>query len=708
MLLQALYNYAVREKLMAGLPFQMRTIYWLVPLKGNGEVRGDGFVPLSTPVTKGKKTKEQPGREFLLPRFPGENNGGKAYYLAENFATVFGVRKDAAETLPVEPQTREDRNPVFAFRHFWERISEASRRTNDDRLKALLAFGDRYLPEQGGTVALFEWLAWRPNESSRKNEPEWHARTLAGDWVPLSKVNTVAFEVDGATLIVPAEDPLSDPLWRDWAAAYRREAFADMEDKAAAEATSLSTVCLVTGATGLPIARSHKPKILSVPGLANGGYVVSFAKEAPAFSSYGFEMGENAPVSEEAAAAYALALIDLLASDDTSFKVGDVAFCFWAGEQSKLSVLKFKTVSQASPRNVAEFLKAPFAGIDRKLARQEDFFTVALSANAGRVVIRQWIRITLEQALLNWNKWLEDLDIVSLAEGTVQEDDGEQKGGPYSLFRLAAALVRDSKELKRVSEAVDELYRALMENIAPPVHLLGLLLAEFRSALVTDSKKKPRYPYNQSRFALLKLILVRNAKGGFMPKAHLIDTDDEAYNLGRLMCILASLQKAARKRGKTNGTAKKDGAEGPGVVERYYGSASSAPASAFSILWKLHQHHLRKLEQEGAPGVRVAEAFRAKIARVIAFFPPGEGDGPPAFPSLLSTEQQGRFALGFYQQMAYDRAAASIRRLLKEARKAESKPDEARNLIAQARKKAESLGYEDLAELVSATEKHIH
>jgi CRISPR-associated protein Csd1 len=710
MLLQALHNYAVRKKLLAGLPFQMRTIHWVVPLKANGEVRGEGFVPLSTPVTRGKKTKEEPGREFLLPRFPGENNGGRAYYLAENFATVFGVRKDAGETLPVEPQAREDRNPVFAFRHFWERITEAHKRTNDDRLKALLAFRDRYLPERGGTVSLFEWLAWRPNESSRKKEPEWQGRTSAGDWVPLNKVNTVAFEVDGAKLVVPADDPPTEPIWKDWAATYRREAFADVEDTAEAKAESASTVCLVTGSTGLPIARSHKPKILGVPGLASGGYVVSFAKEAPAFSSYGFEMGENAPVSEEAAAAYALALNDLLGSDDTSFKVGDVAFCFWAGEQTKPSVLKFKIVSQASPRNVAAFLKDPFVGINRKLARQEDFFTVALSANAGRVVIRQWIRVTLEQALLNWEKWFEDLKIVPLAEGVVQEEDGEQKGGSYSLFRLAAALVRDSKELKRVSEFVADLFRAAIEyrkDDPPLLCLLTPLLAEFHSALVTDSKKKPRYPFNQSRFALLKLILVRNAKGGFMPKAHLIDTDDEAYNLGRLLCILASLQKAARKRGKTNDAASKDRAEGPGVVERYYGSASSAPATAFSILWKLHQHHLRKLEQEGATGIRVAEAFRAKIARVVAFFPPGEGEGRPAFPSQLSTEQQGRFALGFYQQMAYDRAAASIKRLLKEARKAESKPDEARSLIAQARKKAETLGYEDLAELVSATEKNI-
>jgi CRISPR-associated protein Csd1 len=713
MLLQALHDYASRKKLLASLPFQRRTIHWLVPVIANGEVRGAGLVPLSTPVRKGKTTKEEPGQELLLPRFPGENNGGKAYYLAENFATVFGVRRDAGETLPAEPKTRQDRNPVFAFRHFWERITEAHQRTADARLGALLAFRERYLPERDGVVALFPWLEWRPNESSRKKEPEWHGRTAAGDWVPLNKVNTIAFEIDGTKLIVPADDLLTDPLWKDWAGTYRGEAFAESGDEAGSGEEEAATLCLITGDTGLPIARSHKPKILGVPGLASGGYVVSFAKEAPAFSSYGFEMGENAPVSEEAAAAYALALNDLLGSDDTSFKVGDVVFCFWVGRKISPSVLNFKAFTQASPRSVADFLKLPFAGIDRDLARREDFFSVALSANAGRVVIRQWIRVTLETALLNLKQWFEDLAIISLSEGSAQQDQGDEKGGPYSLFRLAAALVRDSKELKRMSEAVAELYGAALERLAPPIRLLEPLLAEFRSALVTDAKKKPRYPFNQARFALLKLILLRNAKGGFMPEPQLADTDDAAYNLGRLLCILSALQDQAHEYKL----------EGAGIVERYYGAASAAPAGVFAVLWKLHNHHLRKLEQQGDGGARAAFAIRGRIADIVAKFPAIAPNQPPRFPAQLTLEQQGRFALGFYQQLASDRATASVKGLLKDAREAaakaqeatgkgkaeeaKSKLEEARALIAQARRRAEALGYEDLIELALLAEQRI-
>ena len=146
MLLQALYRYAEQRKLLERLPFQVRTVHQLIPLKADGSVRGNVFVPLTTPVTVGTKTKEEPGRGLLLPRFPGENNGGKAYYLAESFQCALGIRRESGEPLPAT-DTGQDRNPVRAFRHFWDRIGDAATRTGDPRLKALVAFRAKYLSE---------------------------------------------------------------------------------------------------------------------------------------------------------------------------------------------------------------------------------------------------------------------------------------------------------------------------------------------------------------------------------------------------------------------------------------------------------------------------------------------------------------------------------------------------------------------------------
>lgn len=645
MLLNALHDRAVRKKLSEQLPFQRRMVHLLIPLDREGQLRGSGLVALHHEDSKGKP---QLGREFLLPRFPGENNGGKAYFLAENFAAVLGIRKETGEPLPVEPTTAKDRNPVQAFRHFWQRIADANGRKQDPRLEALLRFRETYLKEAEGVRAgglPFVDLV----ENARTKERELAARTDDGSSVTFKKANTVSFEVDGRFIFSGAPD---DPLWVDWAAVYYREAYTD-DQPAEEESTAASgRVCLITGEAGRPIARSHKPKILGVPGLSSGGYVVSFARQAPAFSSFGFTMGENAPVSQEAAAAYALALNDLLASEDTSFRVGEVAFCFWTEDNPNQGKRLGALLSQPKSKSVAEFLKTPFAGIERPLARKDQFFSVALSGNAGRVVVRHWLRRTLEQAIENLRQWFEQLEIVELPSSlTARESTDQSSSSPYSILRLAAATVpwrgdsaerRDSPELKKKGDLIGQLYRAAVEGETPPLALLVPVLQELRAALACDSPRRPRFPLNPSRFALIKLILLRNHRGGFMPIRHLADTDDAPYNLGRLLSILASLQAQAHEYKL----------EGPGIVERYYGTASSAPATVFGILVRLHQHHLRKLDQQGAG--EDALAIRARLADLMGRFPPSGPGKPPEFPAQLTLEEQGRFALGFYQQKAAD------------------------------------------------------
>ena len=81
---------------------------------------------------------------------------------------------------------------------------------------------------------------------------------------------------------------------------------------------------------------------------------------------------------------------------------------------------------------------------------------------------------------------------------------------------------------------------------------------------------------------------------------------ETAYVLGRLFAVLESIQM------DTN----------PGIRstirDRYFNSASTAPASVFPILNRLKNSHLKKLEH---------------------------------FPLRLSLEEQGEFALGYYHQM---------------------------------------------------------
>ena len=181
---------------------------------------------------------------------------------------------------------------------------------------------------------------------------------------------------------------------------------------------------------------------------------------------------------------------------------------------------------------------------------------------------------------------------------------------------------------------------------------------------ISDSNT-PIPPPGQSRMALLRMILNRNIKEGEpMIEPKVFDTPDPAYNCGRLLAIFDDLQMQAHDYKL----------EGAGVVERYYGSASSAPNSAFGILWRLHQHHLKKISRNGDKGKKAADAVKQRIAAIASLFPQPGANQPPQFPRTFSLQEQGRFALGFYQQMAVRRAA--IDEYLRKKKADELKPEE--------------------------------
>lgn len=136
-----------------------------------------------------------------------------------------------------------------------------------------------------------------------------------------------------------------------------------------------------------------------------------------------------------------------------------------------------------------------------------------------------------------------------------------------------------------------------------------------------------------------------------MIKPQVFETDDPAYNCGRLLAIFDDLQMKAHEYQL----------EGAGVVERYYGSASSAPNSAFGILWRLHQHHLKKISRQGDKGKGAAEAIKKRIAEIATLFSQPGPNQPPRFPRTFNLQEQGRFALGYYQQKATDEAARRSR-----------------------------------------------
>ena len=111
--------------------------------------------------------------------------------------------------------------------------------------------------------------------------------------------------------------------------------------------------------------------------------------------------------------------------------------------------------------------------------------------------------------------------------------------------------------------------------------------------------------------------------------------DREAYACGRLLAELESVQRAAL--GRINAT----------ITDRYYGAASSTPASVFGMLVGDAQSHLSKLRKT-KPGVHAA--VQERLEEIMANL--------SGYPKTLTMERQGLFSLGYYHQRAQNRADA--------------------------------------------------
>jgi len=208
---------------------------------------------------------------------------------------------------------------------------------------------------------------------------------------------------------------------------------------------------------------------------------------------------------------------------------------------------------------------------------------------------------------------------------------------PLALFRLACSTVRDAKDLQ--SEVSAQLYRAAIERTAPSIRLLKPILNRLEADL---QKYGSKTLLNVSRFALLKLILNRNRKEcDPVIQPQVFETNDPAYNCGRLLAVLTEAQAKAHDYKL----------EGAGVAERYFGTASVSPSSVFPILLRLNRHHLNKIKKSARFGGH-ARFLEDAIQDILIKFKPERSSLPPSFPRCLDLQEQGRFAIGFYQQKA--------------------------------------------------------
>ncbi len=200
-----------------------------------------------------------------------------------------------------------------------------------------------------------------------------------------------------------------------------------------------------------------------------------------------------------------------------------------------------------------------------------------------------------------------------------------EEGEPYGLYALALCTVREARELAPPTPR-SLLRTAVMGTPAP----MDLLYQAVRRNRAEQGITRPRA-------ALIKLVLLSqhlHHEEDVMVQLDL-EKPNPAYRCGRLLAVLEETQRLAVPGAKAT------------IVDRFFGTASSAPASVFGRLLRGAQPHLAKLERDH-PGAYVALQRRLEEIQ----------SGISSFPRTLTLEEQGLFALGYYHQRAYDRAQA--------------------------------------------------
>ena len=393
---------------------------------------------------------------------------------------------------------------------------------------------------------------------------------------------------------------------------------------------ALHGTCLITGEHDAVLSRivETKVKLGSNPG---GTAIVSFDKAA--FCSYGKEQTYNSPVSE-AAAFKAHNALNLLISDPRyHFKLADTTVVFWTEKKTQTENLlswilnpsqsnDTSAMDPALTQRIQSFWKIVSQAGDPDLTELGDdvttpFYMLGIEPNAARVVIRFWQESSLGDFILQLRRHAQDM---AIRKAFPNEPDH------IPLWLLLAQTAREAKGIPPLLAGT--LLRALLEGLPYPKSLYQLTLNRVN---VGHEKYKVGGKVSYCQASVIKAFLIRNTNQKGLTMSLNTENKNPAYLLGRLFATLEMTQNDS------------SGGVNAGVGDKFYSSASATPRIVFPTILDMFRKWIKKLSSD-KPGLAVV---REKLVGEIL----NDIDSTKGFPSQLSLEDRGLFALGYYQQM---------------------------------------------------------
>lgn len=392
---------------------------------------------------------------------------------------------------------------------------------------------------------------------------------------------------------------------------------------ASGSAASATQICLVTGEQR-PVARLH-PSIKGVWGAqSSGAALVSFNLDA--FTSYGHEQGDNAPVSEAAAFAYTTALNRFLEKGSKHrIQIGDASTVFWADaeniEDAEAAENLFscfidpQAEDAAATKKVGLQLERIRQGehldeVEPALEKGVDFYVLGLAPNAARLSIRFFFEGSFGSITRNYQQFVADMRL-----------DPPPRDVYPPLWRYLRETAVLGKSENVPPNLAGEWMRAILSGTPYPLTLLSAVLMRIRA----DGD------VNALRVGIMKAVLIRNFKRE-APVALDPEDNNKGYLLGRLFAAYEETQRAALG-SKINAT----------IKDKFYGSASAQPRKVFAMLESGSANHLSKIRKQST-------GRYVNLDRLITGIMEKMNPADDPFPASFSAEEQVLFGLGYYHQ----------------------------------------------------------
>jgi CRISPR-associated protein Csd1 len=629
-MLHLLRDYAEQSGRAATEGFKEESVRWLLRF----DLAGNYLGATQLGDNKGK------GEIFRVPRLsqPEIKAGGKGtrHFLCDSVGIVLGAcgRTKALDdkTLSEFKRRRQDIRTKHAF--FSAKLREAG---VESGMTVLRSIAD----------ALDDWRVLRQirNDLARRD-------------VGPKPTENVTFWVDG-------HDPpllIKSDRWRGWYSQFLARLVKNTSER--------QMISFASGKAVTP-AKTH-PKIkglAGVGGIAMGDALASFKQDA--FRHFGLRQSENAAVGKDEAVGLCDALDSLIR--DRSRNLANSKVIYWyAGPAAEAlhshpedDPMAFSLLPMASPTEddeqdgqvdlatppspAAELSRRAEAQGRARLAKLLDavrsgqrpdlvktkFNALCLSANSGRVVVRDLIQGDFTDVAVSVNRWMDDLSVVYLDSPIVPDNvpklefivtcvlSPRPKGQQYADWVEPAGRLREPLLREAIGYGTHDVLGEAARMLLPR-YRTAIRNAQFDEALDRQGLHRNLL---YARVSLLKAFLIR--QGVPMEPCLFEDHPAPAYHFGRLLAVLAHVQKAAL------------GDVGAGVVQRYYARASTAPADALGPLISLSNRHLDKI-----PNRRWASHLQSRIAQIWGKV---SSEYPPR---SLDSVGQSLFAMGFYQQIA--------------------------------------------------------